>query len=58
VKEDTYATACRINYLIAKIRPNDVNKISVAEELIEKYVDVDRILSLIETGAGPMFHVN
>ncbi len=58
VKEDTYATACRINYLIAKIRPNDANKISAAEELIEEYVDVDRILSLIGTGSGSMFHVN
>jgi BioD-like phosphotransacetylase family protein len=48
VKDDTFTTASKINSLIVKIRPGEVKKIKATERLIEKYVDVDRILELIK----------
>ena len=48
VKEDTFTTASKINSLIVKIRPGEVKKIKATEHLIEKYVDIDRILELIK----------
>ena len=48
VEADTFTTASKINSLIVKIRPNEVKKIKATEQLIEKYVDVDRILDLIK----------
>jgi BioD-like phosphotransacetylase family protein len=46
-KEDTYTVASKINKLIIKIRPGDTQKIRAAEDLVEQYVDVDRILELL-----------
>jgi len=45
--EDTYTVASKINKLIIKIRPGDTQKIRAAEDLVEQYVDVDRILDLL-----------
>ncbi|MEK7375717.1 MAG: AAA family ATPase [Candidatus Margulisiibacteriota bacterium] len=47
IKEDTFSVASRIHDLIVKIRPTDTEKIRATEELIEKYVNTDRILSLL-----------
>ena len=44
VEDDTYAVASKIAKLIVKIRPNDFDKIRAAEEMVDQYVDVDRIL--------------
>lgn len=44
VEEDTYSVASRIAKLIVKIRPGDFQKISTAEEIVDEYVDVDRLL--------------
>ena len=44
VQEDTYTVASKIANLIVKIRPNDFEKIRAAEELVDEYVNVDRIL--------------
>ena len=44
VKEDTYTVASKIANLIVKIRPNDFEKIRAAEELVDEYVNLDRIL--------------
>jgi BioD-like phosphotransacetylase family protein len=46
VEEDTYSVASKINKLIVKIRPGDADKIKAAEEMVEQYVDIDRILDL------------
>jgi phosphate acetyltransferase len=46
-QEDTFAIAARIEHLIVKIRPSDTEKIQSVETLVEQYVDVDRILSLM-----------
>lgn len=47
VKEDTYTVASKIAKLIVKIRPSDTEKIQAAEQLVDGYVDVDRILDLL-----------
>lgn len=44
VQEDTFMVASKIAKLIVKIRPGDVDKIRAVEELVNDYVDVDRIL--------------
>ncbi len=52
IKDDTYTAASKINSLITKIRPNDTKKITATERLIQKYVDIDRLLSLIQNSAN------
>lgn len=47
VKEDTFSVASKIDNLIVKIRPSAVKKIQAIEQLVEKYVDVPKILDLI-----------
>ena len=41
------AVATRINDLIFKVRPEDVEKMALVEKLIDQYVDIDRIASLL-----------
>ncbi|OFX17728.1 MAG: hypothetical protein A2Z18_04940 [Armatimonadetes bacterium RBG_16_58_9] len=45
VEQDTYTVASKIANLIVKIRPGDSDKIRAAEEMVDQYVDVDRILA-------------
>lgn len=52
VSEDTYTVASRIAKLIVKIRPGDFEKIRAAEELVDQYVDVDRLLDKLKGGVG------
>lgn len=47
VPEDTYTVASKIAKLIVKIRPTDEEKIRVAEELVDEYIDVDKIIETI-----------
>ncbi|MCF7908256.1 MAG: AAA family ATPase [Candidatus Omnitrophica bacterium] len=49
VEEDSFSTARRINNMIFKIRAEDKPKIKKTEDLIDKYVDVGRILELIKS---------
>lgn len=51
VKEDTYTVASRITKLIVKIRPGDCAKIRAAEEMVDEYVDVDRLLEKLGNGS-------
>ncbi|MBN1794072.1 MAG: AAA family ATPase [Candidatus Omnitrophica bacterium] len=48
VKDDTFSTASKISSLIVKIRSTDTDKIKATEELIEQYVDVDRLLEKLK----------
>jgi BioD-like phosphotransacetylase family protein len=48
VEDDTFAAASKINNLIVKIRPGEATKIKATERLIEKYVDIEKILKLIK----------
>lgn len=50
VEDDTFTAASKINSFIVKIKPGETKKINATEQLIEKYVDVDRILDLIKKG--------
>lgn len=47
VQEGTFIVATRIDKLIVKIRSSDVDKIQATEDLIEEFVDVDRIFELL-----------
>lgn len=44
VKADTFSVASYIHDLIIKIRATDIEKIRATEQLVEEYVDIDRIL--------------
>ncbi len=48
VQEDTFKVASRIAKLIVKIRPGDSEKISMAEDIVEEFVDVDKILGSLD----------
>ena len=52
VKEDSFNTARDINNMIFKLRAEDEPKIRKTEALIEKYVDVERILELAKKIPG------
>jgi hypothetical protein len=47
VEDDTFTVATRIDRLIVKIRSEDIDKIQASEQLIEEFVDVNRILELL-----------
>jgi len=48
VEDDTFTVASKIAKLIVKIRSSDIEKIRFAEEMVESYVDVDRIIAKTE----------
>ncbi|MFA4981329.1 MAG: hypothetical protein WC592_02520, partial [Candidatus Omnitrophota bacterium] len=43
-KEDTYAIASRVHSLVVKLKPQDVQKIKIIVDMVEKYLDIDKIL--------------
>ncbi|MBI2842724.1 MAG: AAA family ATPase [Armatimonadetes bacterium] len=47
VSDDTFSIVAKIDRLIVKIRPEDKDKIEATENLIEEFVDLDRILDLL-----------
>ncbi|MFH1038240.1 MAG: AAA family ATPase [PVC group bacterium] len=47
VKDDTYATTSKIINLNFKIKPDDLEKAREIQTLIEKYVDIDKIFTLL-----------
>jgi len=51
VDDDTYTVASRIAKLIVKIRPSDSDKIRAAEELVDKFIDVDLLLEKLRSGS-------
>jgi len=50
VQDDTFSVASKIAKLIVKIRPGDTEKIRLTEEMVEEYVDVDKIMEGIAEG--------
>jgi len=46
-RKDTYVTAARIHDLAIKIRPEDKEKTRAATALVERYVDINKILKKI-----------
>jgi len=47
VEEDTYDVITKLEDMIVKIRPEEKDKISVVERLIEDHVDIDKLLASI-----------
>ncbi|MDP2911332.1 MAG: hypothetical protein Q8N76_03260, partial [Candidatus Omnitrophota bacterium] len=47
-KDHTYKAASLIYDLAIKIRPQDKEKTLLAEKLVKKYVDIDKILEKIK----------
>ena len=48
VPDDTFTVASKVDHLIVKIRPSDHDKIRATEEMVDQYVDVNRILNVLE----------
>lgn len=48
VEDDTFTVATKIDKLIVKIRSGDTEKIQVSEQLIEEFVDVKRLLDMLD----------
>jgi hypothetical protein len=44
-KEDTYKIASRINSMVVKLKPQDTNKIKIIVDMVEKHVDIDKVLA-------------
>ena len=49
-KENTYSVASKLHDLVVKIRDTDTEKINIARDLIDRYVDVDKIWDKISEG--------
>ena len=43
-KEDTYSIASRVHSLVVKLKPQDEQKIRIIVDMVEKYVDIDKVL--------------
>jgi BioD-like phosphotransacetylase family protein len=46
-KEDTYSIASRIHSMVVKLKPQDKAKIKLIVDMVEKSVDIDKILSAL-----------
>ena len=44
-KEDTYKIASRVNSMIVKLKPQDADKIKIIVDMVEKYVDIEKVLA-------------
>ena len=44
-KEDTYKIAARVNSMVVKLKPQDAQKIKIIVDMVEKYVDIEKVLS-------------
>ena len=44
-KEDTYKIASRVNFMVVKLKPQDTDKIKIIVDMVEKYVDIDKVLA-------------
>ncbi len=44
-KEDTYKIASRVHSMVVKLKPQDADKIKIIVDMVEKYVDIDKVLA-------------
>jgi len=44
-KEDTYKIASRVHSMVVKLKPQDTDKIKIIVDMVEKYVDIDKVLA-------------
>ena len=54
VEEDAFSIATKINHMIVKIRSEDTNKIKIAGNLIEEYVDINQIYNRMSKKNDPI----
>lgn len=47
-KEDTYAVASRIHSMVVKLKPQDTEKIKIIVDMVEKYLNVDAVISSLK----------
>jgi BioD-like phosphotransacetylase family protein len=47
-KEDTYAIASRIHSMVVKLKPQDTDKIKLIVDMVDKHIDMDKILSSLK----------
>ncbi len=46
-KEDTYSVASRVHHILVKLHPQDTSKIKTVVDMVEKHVDIDKVLASI-----------
>ena len=44
-KDDTYSIASRVHSMVVKLKPQDTKKIKIIVDMVDKYVDIDKVLS-------------
>jgi BioD-like phosphotransacetylase family protein len=44
-KEDTYKIASRVHSMIVKLKPQDSGKIKLIVDMVEKYIDIDKVVA-------------
>lgn len=44
-KEDTYSIASRVHSMIVKLKPQDMHKIKIIVDMVEKHIDIDKVLA-------------
>jgi len=47
-KEDTYRIASRVHSMVVKLKPQDTAKIKLIVDMVEKYVDIDKVLASLK----------
>jgi BioD-like phosphotransacetylase family protein len=47
-KDDTYSIASRVHSMVVKLKPQDTKKIKIIVDMVEKYVDIDKVLSSLK----------
>lgn len=46
--EDTYSIASRVHSMIVKLKPQDSRKIKIIVDMIERYVDIDKVVASLK----------
>jgi len=44
-KEDTYKIASRINSIVVKLKPQDIEKIKIIVDMVDKGLDIDKVIA-------------
>ena len=47
-KEDTYSIASRVHSMVVKLKPQDKPKIEIIVNMVDKYLDVDKIIASLK----------
>jgi len=53
VPDDPYTVAAQISSLVAKITPEDTEKVAIAKHLVEAYLDVEGLIETLDLPARP-----